>query len=326
MKPAFPYEKLGPRVNHLLGCDSLWAGSDHLLVVRNRRFVEDYLRFDWREIQALVLRKQRRLVVSAYWLVGWILAASSAAILGIGLGLNPDGGVFDTSLVWVIRSLWSLTVVLLLYRLGVWLFGGCSCRLQTAVGAHDVPSLHRLATARKVLPLLEARIAAVQGTLGEDWEPEAGFEPPAPAAPPIEETSLAWRKIVLPLLACAALFTDAWLSWLVRAPHASRLVHDTGVLFTLITIALSVGAVAATRSEKRLQGVRILFIVAAIAVGTANYGNTVAGAFATAARQNWGPAINEFFYWMNQTFEIAIGLIALLYVIAQTQRRFPSAP
>ena len=81
MTAAFPYTGLGPRTPHLLGHDSLWLSQDHVLAVHNRRFVEEYQRFELREIQAIVIRKQARFVIPVYWALACV-AVLIAVIVG----------------------------------------------------------------------------------------------------------------------------------------------------------------------------------------------------------------------------------------------------
>ena len=81
MTAAFPYTRLGPRTPHLFGHDSLWVSADHLLAVHNRRFVEEYQHFEFREIQAIVVRKQARFVIPVYW-AAVCVAVFIAAMVG----------------------------------------------------------------------------------------------------------------------------------------------------------------------------------------------------------------------------------------------------
>jgi len=55
MKQA-DYVRLPGRRSGLLRRETLWLGSDHLLLVRSTRFNEDYRRFYLADIEALVVQ------------------------------------------------------------------------------------------------------------------------------------------------------------------------------------------------------------------------------------------------------------------------------
>src|SRR4030088_1939833 len=54
------YRKLPGRRFGILFTSTLWIGPDHLLSVRKGRFAEEYRRFYFSDIQAIVLQKARR--------------------------------------------------------------------------------------------------------------------------------------------------------------------------------------------------------------------------------------------------------------------------
>jgi hypothetical protein len=100
------------------------------------------------------------------------------------------------------------------------LFDSCSCHLKTAVGLYPLEGIYRRGAARRFVPLLEARIAAVQGALPEDWtvDDTAQVEPMPFRAEAAQGES---RTALLALLSCSAFLGDALLSWLVRDPLRS---------------------------------------------------------------------------------------------------------
>jgi len=59
-------------------------GDDHLLAVSGWRFTEDYKRYYYRDIQALVVTRERRLMMPLPWVVA-VLAA------GVTLGSRAPG-------------------------------------------------------------------------------------------------------------------------------------------------------------------------------------------------------------------------------------------
>lgn len=317
MTAAFPYTRLGPRTPHLLGHDSLWLSADHLLAVHNRRFVEEYQRFELREIQAIVITRQRRFVIPVYWVV------SSAALLIAVIVGKVRGNAALTNDAWVIFS------ILAIYWLTASLFFSCSCQLQTAVGTYPLPGLFRMRAAQRVLQALEARISEVQGALPEDWTAD---ESPGVTPHVVEETlptSASRTATILAVLACLMLFIDALSSWHVRAPNISKGFRTLNVLITLIAVVLPVIAIVASRRDRLFRPLRTLFMVAVFAVGFANYGSVVVTLMVTtfqAARQQPPLQIGEFFYWVNQMAELSLGTLGLLQLLSIAQGRHPSAP
>jgi len=151
-----PYRKLpGHRRGFLLSA-SLWMGDDHLLSVKAWRFHERYRRFNYRDIQAIVVTKAPRFFVSVpmFCLIALFLAGIPFAYIAA----RPYA-------FWVWPAL--------LAMIGLWAYisavDSCVCRLYTAVSREDLPSVYRTWTARKLLAQLGPRIAQVQGATPENW-------------------------------------------------------------------------------------------------------------------------------------------------------------
>jgi len=322
MTAAFPYRRLGPRTPRVGGLDTLWLGEDHLLAVHNTHFVETYLRFDLREIQAIVLRKEFRFMIPVYW----VLACVVAFIVAL-TGVERAGSrVADAG--------WGVLALLVIYWLIASLVGSCSVYLQTAVGTYQLPGLYRERSARRALQILQDRIVEIQGVLPQDWDmPETSEPDPAgiAAAPPGK-----FASPLVPVLACIALFLDALLSWLVRSPRVLPFLRSLSVPVTFIAVVLPVIAIVATRRDKRYQHIRILFIVAVFAVGFANYGNTIVTGFIVGVQRAGQPspaafgAFNNFLYWLNQVAEIGVGALGLIALATEVRSaapgRHPSEP
>jgi hypothetical protein len=312
---AFPYTRLGPRTPLVLGHDSLWLSADHLLSVRNRRFYEQYQRFELREIQAVVMAKTARFVVPVYWL------AACVALLIFEI-MRSSGVIADIA--------WAVLALLAIYWVAASLLQSCTCHLQTAVGGYELPGLYRVRAAQRVLQTLEARISEVQGVLPEDWTEASIVDVPTPivaGAPAAEDPTRA--SIIVAVLACLALLIDALCSWYVRSPNLSRWVHTLGAFLTLVAVVIPIVSMAVSRRQRELRPLRVLFIVAVFAVGFANYGNMILTAMLAAfqaARQQPPFQAGEFFYWVNQIAEVSIGAIGLLQLLFIARGRHPSAP
>jgi hypothetical protein len=158
----------------------LWLGKDHILAIDSMRFSEDYKRFYFRDIQAVIIRKTHSGRIQN--LVFGVLALPP---LGFCFAQSDRGGVIACL---VIAGVFLACLLLNL------LFGPtCHCDLQTAVQTERLPSLGRLWRARKVLARLRPLIAEAQGQLTREEIPARMAESarPAPAvrapedAPPV---------------------------------------------------------------------------------------------------------------------------------------------
>lgn len=174
---------------------SLWLGSDHLLLVETNGYTESSKRFYFRDIQAIFTRITTVRQVWN-WVLGSILVLVAAICLGKGLvtalraqewGSGPVIGFF--------MALLLLGLPLLVNNL---LGTTCACQIRTAVQTERLPSITRLAKARKILNRIRPLIEAAQGQLsGEEVaarlqdapvSPASSYAPPAaesPGVPPV---------------------------------------------------------------------------------------------------------------------------------------------
>jgi hypothetical protein len=127
-------------------------GNDHILAVDNQGFSEDYKRFYFSDIQAIVTRKTKR---GAVW-----------NIIFTGLiALSLTGALFQDNTS-VRLFFWAFAGVFLVF-LAINLLRGptCACNIVTAVQEDLLPSLNRLRTAQKVIDILRETIENFQGQL-----------------------------------------------------------------------------------------------------------------------------------------------------------------
>jgi hypothetical protein len=164
------YRKLPGRRRGLFKGASLWLGSDHLLSVKSLRIREEYKRFHFRDVQAIVVARAPRFHVSTpdllaalLWLAAYLFAVN----------LRPHT-------TWI---LWSLAAALLLAWVLISARWSCRCRIYTAVSREELPSIDRIWTARKFLDQVTPRIAEVQGALPDGWAESAAALSPGPSAP-----------------------------------------------------------------------------------------------------------------------------------------------
>ncbi len=134
---------------------SLWAGREHLLYVFSTGYTEEYKRFYYRDIQAIVMRKTGR---GSAWNFFSALSLFLFALLALTRTTTAAAAVF-----------WILSGLSLLVLAGNLLRGPtCVCHLHTAVSTEELPSLSRERNARKAIDLLKPLIQRAQGMLTQE--------------------------------------------------------------------------------------------------------------------------------------------------------------
>ena len=152
MTPEFPYVQLPGTYRGFLRKASLWEGADHILSVSGTRFNEEYRRFYYRDIQALLLEKRARSGSIGWWI---ILLAILVVSLIATVAKDPPYS-------WIALVVSSLLLVI---RLDLTFRRSCRCTLQTAVSREQLPSLIRRTPAQAAIARLQSRISAEQGDL-----------------------------------------------------------------------------------------------------------------------------------------------------------------
>ncbi len=125
----------------------LWLGADHVLAVRTALFWEEYRRFYFRDIQALVLTEVENSGV--YW--GYLIAGM-AAVFALFLGFNGHP-VYA-----VLAGIIALIVFLITYSVP-----NCRVFVKTQVSWEHLRSLKRLEKAREAVAALRHEVEMVQG-------------------------------------------------------------------------------------------------------------------------------------------------------------------
>ena len=145
------YRRLPGRKKGIIGIYTLWQGPDHLLTIDSKRFSEDYKRFYFQDIQAIITQKTTTgKVLNSIW-------ALLAGLFGLAAYRSPRGGAI---------TLWSFSGIFL-FVLGINLLLGptCTCRIMTGIQQSRLPSLGHLRTAEKVVGTLRRVIQKTQGKL-----------------------------------------------------------------------------------------------------------------------------------------------------------------
>lgn len=209
---------------------SLWLGQDHVLAVDRTMASEEYRRFYFRDIEAVIIR---RTVARQVW--NWVLLALiliSAGPFVAAWRSSGEGGLLATAI--------CVAVFWLIFMLVNTLRGGtCQTHIRTAVQIEELPSLSRLPVARKVLARLEPLIVAAQGAATSEelasapWmaglKPGASF--PGGPAPVRPEKGFIHAGLFGLLIVEAILIAVAWF-----------VSHDPFSVFSMI--AMLVGCIA----------------------------------------------------------------------------------
>ena len=137
--------------------NSLWLGKDHLLHVINRGYTEEYRRFYYRDIQAILVRETS--AGKTFSIILGIIVAICLLLLAAGRFLWQ----------WEAYALIPMAVAaflwIVLFVIQVASGPTCICHLRTAVQFEHLPSLRRIRPARKAIAMLRQRVEAVQGAL-----------------------------------------------------------------------------------------------------------------------------------------------------------------
>ena len=134
---------------------SCWMAQDHLVCVETSWFVERYRRFAFRDIEAVVIRRNDS---ARTWTLLWTVLLLAGAAM-----------VFPPAADGTVRVFGAILAVPALLGLVLNAMRGpcCTTALRTRVSVPNVRAWRRLRTARRAVAELAAAVEAVQGTLSE---------------------------------------------------------------------------------------------------------------------------------------------------------------
>jgi hypothetical protein len=172
------YQRLTGRRRGFTGFSQLWLAPDHILLVHNSRFVEQYRRFALADIQAIVVTtlpdrmpwQILALLASVLWTAA--VFAVSPVFLKVFFGVTGAAAI-AISMVDMARG------------------ARCRCHLHTAVSRELLTPVSRVRGARVFLDRIRPAIESVQGTLSAErvavltpvGAPPAEAPPEVPAPP-----------------------------------------------------------------------------------------------------------------------------------------------
>ena len=142
------YKRLPGRKRGLVSSSALWEGSDHLLLVQSHVVIENYRRFSYRDIQAIVICRTKGGLITSL-----VLAAVAVACGVTAIFLSKEASIGCA----VFSGLFLIAALIDILRGPT-----CRCTLRTAVQTQELPSLNRLRQARRALGLIQPKIASCQ--------------------------------------------------------------------------------------------------------------------------------------------------------------------
>ena len=285
MAEPFHYKKLPGHRRGFLGSASVWAGPDHLLLVRSLRFREEYKRYYFRDIQALVMAKAPRFHISMRaallglaWLIAYAALSSAArppALDGLTTGLRAIAAAL--LLAWIIVSA----------------FFSCRCRIYTAVSRDELFSLYRTWTARRFLRRVQPHIQQAQGLPESSWAQalesraigpaETPQQPTPPLSPPPAAFSAA--PIFGALTAC--LIADAL--WNLLTLHSTeRWALIINSVLTLIEAGVAIAVIVQHYRGRARGAMQKLAIATLVVMGIFFYVQPLTAAFMAGVRASAG--------------------------------------
>lgn len=303
--PVQRYRKLPGQRRGLVSGASLWSGSDHLLSVKSNRFQENYKRFYYRDIQAIVVTRVPRFLISTR-----SLAAGALLLAGLLFARFGLPGVSN----WI----WLLPAVLAAAWIYVSAAHSCTCRLYTAVSREDLPSVYRTWTARRVLAELEQRIGQAQGVFTESWAAAADVRPLGPAeaagsVPTSRRPAAARNRTLVSDVFVASLFADA-AATLLEMSHPSPLISAVSVGSTVLQLATGVGILVQRYRGDLRAPMQRLAIGALLFVGGFTYALMASDSFEAALRRTGQPIVLHSRPLSNTLRPIYSGGVALLAI------------
>jgi len=223
---------------------SLYMGDDHILAVDNNGFSEDYKRFYFSDIQAIITRRTRR---GATWSIVLALIVACSLMGALFLEKEPVRFFF--------RFFSGPCFVLLFINI---LRGPtCICHIMTAVQEEKLPSLNRLRVAHKVIGKLRLAIERVQGTLSPEEvsiDQHEGIPHPMRSMGRLRQPHARRQQIrhdggTLHMMAFAFLLVDGLLTGIELLYHSAIMIGVSSVLTLIYCILIIIALVRQHESD-----------------------------------------------------------------------------
>ena len=206
------YRKLTSRRRRLSGYSQLWMGDDHLLLVRSARLVENYQRFAFRDILAIVISDGPDLrvlaVIAIVAALGWAsIARAVSSTFGRGFFIVTGFAVVALAIVDIAKG------------------PRCRCVLHTAVSKEVLSPVSRRARTWEFLSQVLPAIEAVQGPVDvaqlQMQAPNTGASA-TPEPPEVRHGRSYVAEILFGLLALSAALV--WVALRASTPNTASLL------------------------------------------------------------------------------------------------------
>ena len=163
----------------------VWLGKDHVLSVQNLGYSEEYRRFYFRDIQAIIVQKTS-LSAIFNWILGLVLIAPLLGVFAGLMALMKRPFQSDDLVLFIPLCLFG-AILLVSLVMNIARGATCACYIKTAVQTERLPALNRIRTAQKFIETIMPLIAEAQGaiTLEEIQNQTAGETVAEYQAPPI---------------------------------------------------------------------------------------------------------------------------------------------
>jgi hypothetical protein len=261
------YRRLPGKRRGFLNVSSVWAGSDHLLLVRGSRFREEYKRFYYRDVQAIAVARAPRFQVSTVW------AAIGLVWLAVFAFTQLNASMAVSSRAIYGKAAGAVCVLLALMWAYLSAAQSCRCRIYTAVSSDEFPSVYRIRTARNFLAAVEPLIAQVQGTIEGEWAAaaeERAVGPASAASAPLAAStaSAAPRRALASDLFLLSLAADA-LAKLLALPAPLR--NWFPFIMEMLTVVGAIGVIVQHNRGRLRAGIHRVAVASLIAFGVIYY-------------------------------------------------------
>ena len=250
------YKRLpGTGQKFMSGRYTLWLGPDHLLHVRSVTASEEYKRFAYADIQALMAFKSHRgkfqnalllVLMVIFGMIGYPMDFEGRATFGVIIGF--------------------LALILLIN-----ISRGPTCRayVQTAVQREELPSVGRFGTYRRMLQRIRPHIEAAQGQLDPmalaEMQPVAQPRPaarPHVPAEPVRPGDPRWhRRLFIALLADGLVGLSVFYAgWIASGAPADWgwLFRVVGIVTTVLVVVFALAAIVRQQNTDLTPGIKKL--------------------------------------------------------------------
>jgi hypothetical protein len=256
------YRQLPGHRRGILRGASVWIAGDHLLSLCSYRVSEEYKRFQFRDVQAIIVAQCPRFQISTRSV---LIALIWLSAFGLGSRWFPP---------WYAAAMWMAAGALVCAWLYISFAQSCRCRILTAVSSDELPSVYRTWTARRFLAQVEPRIAEVQGHLVGNWfeavdaytiGPAALAAPAPPSLRPTARSRTFWSTLFVALL-----FVNS-VTMLLTLHSSVELILWLAAAMVLAEVVATVGIFVQHHRGILRAGMQRLAIATIVKIGVSYY-------------------------------------------------------